>query len=214
MEGALSPRNVHVRSVLTLLVALSAPILLAGCVSSTGSNGDEDGLRSSPLVQQQIDQVWQGVIALYPDAERPNVEVDRLVTAAEANEVISMCINAAGWKTTFDAEGVDSGNLTIAQELGYFLASYECRARFPLDPREVGPPSPEEERDLYAYFTGELTACLGARGIPTSDAPSFVVFSDTLLTADAWTPWRDVPTDGSIDIPELQRLCPQVPRRE
>lgn len=116
-----------------------------------------------------------------------------------------------GLETSFDEFSVDSGLLTVQPEESYLVANYECHAQYPIDPSELAPLDEREVESLYAYFTLELGPCLERNGVAVSRPPSLTVFSENLNTSAAWSPYRSVPSDGSTDVSDLLRRCPQLP---
>ena len=121
----------------------------------------------------EADRDWQGVLARFPDAVRPEVAF-KYVTEANRVDVRRACFEAAGLPIEEGRSGTPDGPVvsvnatttTTAQE----VAAYTCRVAHP-DKRTSGPPNAEQLGWIYDYLTEYYGPCLAANAIDVSPAP-------------------------------------------
>ena len=121
----------------------------------------------------EADRDWQGVLARFPDAVRPEVAFE-YVTETNRVDVRRACFEAAGLPIEEGHSGTPDGPVvsvnatttTTAQE----VAAYTCRVAHP-DKRTSGPPNAEQLGWIYDYLTEYYGPCLAANAIDVSPAP-------------------------------------------
>ncbi|MBM7832883.1 hypothetical protein JOE59_003588 [Agromyces cerinus] len=121
----------------------------------------------------EADRDWQGVLARFPDAVRPEVAFE-YVTEANRVDVRRGCFEAAGLPIEEGHSGTPDGPVvsvnatttTTAQE----VAAYTCRVAHP-DRRTSGPPNAEQLGWIYDYLTEYYGPCLAENGIDVAPAP-------------------------------------------
>jgi hypothetical protein len=119
------------------------------------------------------DRDWQGVIARFPDAVRPEVAFE-YVTEANRVDVRRACFEAAGLPIEEGRSGspdgpvvsVNATTTTTAQE----VAAYTCRVAHP-DKRTSGPPNAEQLGWIYDYLTEYYVPCYAVNDIVVPPAP-------------------------------------------
>ena len=122
----------------------------------------------------EAERDWQGVLARFPDAVRPEVAFE-YVTEANRVDVRRACFEAAGLPIEEGRSGTPDGPVvsvnatttTTVQE----VAAYTCRVAHP-DQRTSGPPNAEQLGWIYDYLTEYYAPCYAANDIVVPPAPS------------------------------------------
>lgn len=123
----------------------------------------------------EADRDWQGVLAMYPDAARPEVALEAYVTDENRVDVMRSCYEAAGLpidegRTTPDPEGPVVSIGTSTNTLEEAIAAYSCRVAH-ANKRISGPPNAEQLGWIYDYLTEYYVPCYDANGIVVPPAP-------------------------------------------
>lgn len=188
-------------------------LVFTGCTPSPAPLPTVEALAPAErdeLIQQQLDGAWKVVLSSDPDAERPQVEIIRLVSEEEWAQTNYDCLENTGLTNIFlnESGGVGWDNVPTDQRPIYEMARYVCTAQFPLDPKYVVPFNDSQLRYLYEYRSEDLTSCLTAEGQSISAPPSLQSFMDD---GGAWTPYADVVVSSQEHWGALKRICPEFP---
>jgi len=201
-----------------VLAGAAAVLALGGCAAPTEPVSGMPPLpdltpgEADQLIAEGLDQQWASVVSRWPDAQRPEVEVVRLISLAEWGETQAACLQGLGFEVTTTGDGGINFNVPEAQQAPLALAQYECAAKYPVDPRYTTPLTRDEIAFLYRYQTGELTECLEAAGYSVPSPPSESKFiSDYLGDGPDWSPYADVVPNSDAAWQEISTTCPQVP---
>jgi hypothetical protein len=162
---------------------------------------------------EDADRRWQGVLASYPEAARPDVAFEGYVTDENRIEVLRACYEAAGLQVD---EGRTAGNLdgppdSIGWSAGSeadMIAAYVCDTAHPT--KVTDPGANEAELGwIYDYLTAFYAPCLAAKGIAVPKPPGREVWVET-WPGYVWFP--SVGDDERFRDPEmdaaLQEACP------
>lgn len=191
-----------------MICALAA---LAGCTSSAGTPPPRSTLSpadESTLIQESIDTAREELLARFPLAEVPDVPIVRIVDEHEWASTIAHCLTQAGFPATSTSDSV-SLSVAAGQEEAQAIAYFVCAAQYPSRPE--APLVEEEIRYLYAYYTGELSACLSSQGYSVDGAPSLEKFVENYLVGDYWSPYTSLPPLNEEQWLTLNDACPQSP---
>lgn len=186
---------------------------LVGCGGTTPPEQPPEDLGTdSVLVEKQLQQYSDGVLAMFPDAELPEVKVVRLVTPEEWPEIVAQCVTESG----FSAKATKDGGISIdvenpAQEEAMWIANYVCKAQFPINPKYQQPLDEAQAKRLYRYFVKELTSCVESFGVLVDEAPTETVFLQNMETEQGWHPYEHVEDLGDSKTQDLLESCPQQP---
>ena len=132
---------------------------------------------------EDADMQWQGVLATYPDAIRPEVVFEGYVTDENRNDVMRACYEAAGLQID---EGRTSGNTDGPPDsIGWtgtgeaqVVAGYACDTAHSTKITSPGP-NDAELGWIYDYLTDFYGPCLSANGIEVPDPPRRDVWVET-----------------------------------
>jgi len=162
---------------------------------------------------EDADQRWQGVLASYPDAVRPEVAFEGYVTDENRIVVLRACYEAAGLQVD---EGRTAGNLDGPPDsIGWsaageadMIAGYACDTAHPTKVANPGP-NDAELGWIYDYLTDFYAPCLAANGVMVADPPGREIWVET-WPGYVWFP--SVGDDQRFWEPEmdaaLQDACP------
>lgn len=199
------------------LVAVPGLImLLTGCTAVPMQPTVEGNSSLDPSVlaqvEMQIDQYRDGVLSVFPDAELPQVEIVRLVTAEEWPKIVATCTTEAGFRAEASADGGVSMEVEDpAQEEAMWVANYVCKAQYPIDPKYQEPLDQAQIDWVYRYYVDELSPCIESYNFPVDDPPSETVFRQNLGSDRSWHPYDHVTHVGDELLTELLTTCPQEP---
>lgn len=197
---------------LGLAVVISSGLM--SCSASSNLNDDEQISTADLdyLLDEQLRSYRDGVFALFPDAELPDVTIVRKVTPDESARVVATCLTDLGFPAEPQADGgIKHSEINAAQEEAMFVAMYECRSRYPTDPVYLQPLTDSQTESLYRYFVGTLTECVESFGVAVSETPSLTRFAETLGTPDMWSPYQFVDGSAEARTDDILRQCPQLP---
>lgn len=161
-------------------------------------------------MQDQIDQYRDGVLAMFPNAQLPEVEIVRLVTVQEWAGVIAACVSEAGFSATADTDGGVSIDLPPGQEQAAIVTDYACKAAYPIDPRYNQPLDDAQLSELYRYYVNELTPCVESFDVTVNPPPSETRFIEGGGGA-LWHPYDRTDQLSADVLGEMVIQCPQSP---
>ena len=123
----------------------------------------------------EAEREWQGILAAYPDAVRPDVAFEAYVTNENRVEVTRACFEAAGLPIDEGRTGTDPDDPVVsigtsATTVEERIALYTCRVAHP-ERRTSGPPNAEQLGWIYDYLTEYSVPCYEANGIVVPPAP-------------------------------------------
>ncbi|MFB6610896.1 hypothetical protein ACFCVO_11280 [Agromyces sp. NPDC056379] len=133
----------------------------------------EADIEAARLAEAERD--WQGVLASYPGAVRPEVVFEAYVTDENRVDVMRACYEAAALPIDEGRTGTDPdspvdaiGTSTTTVEQA--IAAYSCRVAHP-NKRTSGPPNAEQLGWIYDYLTEYYVPCFGLNDIVVPPAP-------------------------------------------
>lgn len=200
------------RSKLLALAAVSAVLALTGCASEAEPPKPPTMTEAEKTAAYltETDTQWESVLERFPDAFRPDVDLVRYIQPNEWSKVMASCLSDAGIEATISEDGGIETSTPVGQEEPHAIAWYVCQAKYPGDPELAQPLTSAELEYLYNYLVNDLTPCLEAEGYKVDDPPSLQTYTDTYLTADAWTPYSSVlGAGGQESWNKINRKCPQ-----
>ncbi len=192
---------------------LGAVLLLVGCSPAPGEQSTQS--RNGPdaaLLQAQEwrDVAWQGVLDQFPDAERPDVTIEKLLPPAEQFSAQVQCLRAEGYEVRVDTENFGFEVFgPPEQEEAYAIALYSCQTRFAIDPRTVnGDDTDAQLAERYREETQTLVPCLEENGLTVSDIPSLGTYIDRFRDGNPWSAWVQLAeTQAPETIAKLVEAC-------
>lgn len=192
-----------------LVGALAA--MLAAC-SAPGASAPETTDPGSST-QSREDYAWSRVTNQYPDAQRPEVDVVRVVTPSEWAPAVVACLAEDGFEAEALADGGIRSEVTGEQGEAYAIAYYTCTIKYPIDPKYLQPLTDVQLSRLYVYSRDTLAPCLESFGLEVPSPPTLEVFIENDGGMMAWNIYADVPAKvHSNDLwQEISAACPQYP---
>jgi hypothetical protein len=174
------------------LAALAA--LLCGCSSGPVRTYSADELDTA--VQEFVDSERSAVLAEFPDAVLPEVEVVRYINGDEWSVVMASCLRDAGLDVSTGMDGGVSFNVSPGSERDFRVSYFVCQAQYPYDPRLLMPLDHRQLVYLYDYQVQVLRPCLEAHHFidvttpPTLEGflrnePHWDLYSN-LASAESW----------------------------
>jgi hypothetical protein len=189
------------------IAAVVLAVALAGCAGVNHAPPPPSGAELATLTDQELHLQWQ-YMGLTPDEARPEVELVRYVSAAEANAVHQDCVTQAGYPEFSTVLGATMGAASVAERLVIF----RCVAAYPLAPAEFGLYSAAQLDYIYDYYVNELVPCLGTFGFVVDDAPSRTEFAHRSPGSFfVWSPYVSVPSLGPVAAQAVRDRCPGYP---
>lgn len=147
-------------------------------------------------------------------------EVERVAWAqgpAEYGEAQARCMDEAGFTTVSDGVGNWSFSPGVPESQGAALnlASYQCEARYPMDPEYAQDWTEEQVGLVYDYWDEYYLPCMEAHGHPIDDSgqPSREAYVAAFHTPDRsdWWP-NEYPSVLPVDEQRvLAQTCPPMP---
>jgi hypothetical protein len=160
----------------------------------------------------QRETSWQGVLAQYPNAVRPDVPFDGYLVQADEMTVMSACYKEhsvpVGYGYPIGAKKGDpptsvGGEANNEQQA---IGLYFCGAEHP--GRPTAPLRPDQLAWMYDYMTEFLVPCYEAKGITVPPAPSKQAFVST------WPNQNWFPSPGMTANPDkdaaIAKACPPL----
>jgi hypothetical protein len=121
------------------------------------------------------DSQWQGVLATYPNAVRPEVAFEGYVTDANRVDVMRACYEAAGLPIDEGHSGSPDGPVTSigtsTSNEAEAIAAYACSVAHPTKVVS-GPPNDAQLGWIYDYMVEYYAPCFEANGIEVPAPPS------------------------------------------
>ena len=147
----------------------------------------------------------------------PVVDVVRVVTSAEYNEIWPGCMEEQGFPTSTDQFGQPWIKFEREHEADVELASYICEAKYPMEQKYYDPYTDEQLRTLYDWRVGTNMPCLRSHGLEPSDPPSFESFVAEYRSTGYKT-WSPKTAPELVVPPEKRDIvdeeCPDTPPEE
>lgn len=208
-------RRAHRAGVLALGAGLVA-LLTAGAIAlvapppPTPLSQDE----RERIYVENVEASWQGVLEQYPDAVRPEVELIRYIDGEELLPTLAQCLREEGFAARMEDDGSVSSFAGIGQDDDYEIASFVCRARYPVDPDQTQPLNDAEIEFVYRYWSEQTAACLRGYGVDVGEVPTLTEFRASYGTAEHWSPYAAMYQDDAWDwerIATVEKACPPRP---
>jgi hypothetical protein len=208
------------RALALIATVLGVSIAIAGCTAAPTQGGAPTSPpaaqspagdpATAPSLQEQLEYQWSKVVARFPEAVRPDVQLVRYIDQNEWASIQAECMNAEGFPDVFATRdgGLSSGEIPSGQEEAYQVAEYVCFAKYPLDPKYLTPWTDERLGRVYDYYANELIPCLEKEGYDPPEPPSRVTFIDGY---DGWSPYLGVVDFTQDEWFRINELCPQWP---
>ncbi len=156
--------------------------------------------------EQWLAPKWHG------DGPSPTpLPVIREVTRAESLRVWISCMEEAGFPN--ESQGDDYvTTIPEGQQQAHDIASFQCDAQYPLEPKYYQLYNACQLKALYEYQTGPLTDCLRAHGWTPDAPPSLEKFAADYRAdvSPRWWPYDNVPEDERGG-DRLEKMCPLEP---
>jgi len=188
---------------------LAAVLLLTGCTSAAPDVFEPEGFTP----EQYQDAVWNSIMGAYPDAERPDVEVVRVISNADFADIFTACMLDQGFEVEVFQDTSFSADVPEAQQEAFAMAMYTCEAMYPRPFLLTVPDDEHTGRVLYAYYTDELIPCLEDLGYTIEAPPSEQVYLQNLDTAQRYDPYASLVGNGGIGMDEWNAANEQCPQR-
>lgn len=200
-------------------LAIVVAVLAAGC----GNNSDdataprpESAIRADPgdLSQVELEKIAADLEQYAADngvTNPPEVEIVRVVSLADWPQTYAQCLTQAGFPSTSSGDGGVSTDIPAGQDEAADLASYECHAKYPVDPSQNGRNLTDLQKEqVYEYLTATLVDCLEERGYQVNQIPSRDVFMSGFDESPPWNPYTEIFAGnvGAGEGDELQSECP------
>jgi hypothetical protein len=150
------------RAGVAVVVAASA-LLLVGCSATPPPPGLTDAEREQFRISR-LDSVWR--LTGLPDEKRPVVAAVAYLPPDTRAEHFSRCITELAPGNVY-SRGINSSleiSLTGGSSEAQILAEYECSARYPYRPQDLGFYSAAQLAAIYDYYDRWLIPCLIDRG--------------------------------------------------
>ncbi|MDQ0744175.1 hypothetical protein QFZ62_001483 [Clavibacter sp. B3I6] len=140
---------------------------------------------------------WEMAKSTVPGAVRPDVSVERIVSADEWGEQQVACLAEAGIAATSSRDG-------FSYTGGDPVAAYACTVRFPTRPEP--PASDAMLAYVHDYYVSYLIPCYASEGEPyEGEVPDTAAFVAGVRSGEYWSP-----LPAQLE-PILQSRCPEVP---
>ncbi|MFC9557985.1 hypothetical protein [Agromyces sp. NPDC056965] len=152
------------------IVSIPMPAFAPWPASDPFTDADVEAARLA-----EADRDWQGVLASYPGAVRPEVVFEAYVTDENRVDVMRACYEAAALPIDEGRTGTDPdspvdaiGTSTTTVEQA--IAAHSCRVAHP-NKRTSGPPNAEQLGWIYDYLTEYYVPCFELNDIVVPPAP-------------------------------------------
>jgi len=194
----------------TLLVSLAAALTLAltacGPTQLRPPELPEYDVETQAAIdlQRNADEV----LRQFPNAVLPEVERVRFVDLSEHNYAMADCLTAAGFTAVGYWDSFETG-APQGQELPLALATYECQAKYPINPRVMVQLNDDQKRYLYEYYTQIMIPCLKTEGFDAPPAPSLQSYIGTYGQLGSWDPYGLVSVSTNEEWEAINKKCPQ-----
>lgn len=138
---------------------------------------------SEALRLEDAERRWQGVLAAYPDAVRPDVAFAGYVTDENRIEVLRACYQAAGLhveegRTVGNTDGPPDSLGWSSDDEADVIAAFACDTAHPTRITDPGP-NAAELGWIYDYLTDFYAPCLEANGVEVPEPPGRDVWVET-----------------------------------
>lgn len=159
-----------------------------------------------------LDEQWAQVIAVFPNAVRPDTTKVREIEPEDWASVIAGCLDEQGFQTVVRADGgIENPGVPSAQQEALAVAKFVCGASYPFSEKYSQPLTETQLSRLYEFWVGESVPCLQSFGLNPPPAPTLAVFLEQYGTADGWHPFIVFGTLSGPRYDEVFVACPQAP---
>jgi hypothetical protein len=160
-----------------------------------------DEVETAIALREQADMQWESVRQATPDAARPEVAFERVVTPEEWMTQRAACLREAGVDVEVIGTGDDQRLTYVAEDP---LLDYACDVRFPLVPH--GPMTTAMLAYLHDYYVSFLLPCYASEGAPyRGDVPDLAEHIARDRAGQGWFP------EPSSQSGAIAFRCPQDP---
>ncbi len=116
------------------------------------------------------------------------------------------CLSEAGFEAEFNNGGLAFDDVPEEQGPALNTAHAQCQAKYPMDARAQMVLPTNRAKAQYAFFTGDLLACVEARGFSISTPPSEQTWIDQYYTTRSpWNPYEEA-ISQTVDIEDQNKL--------
>jgi hypothetical protein len=177
------------RAGVAVVVAASA-LLLVGCSASPPPSGLSSSEREAFRISR-LDSQWR--LTRLPSSLRPVVTSFEYLRPGERTRRYNECINELSPGSVYSSEA--NRSLEIALTGGHteaqILVEYECSARYPFRPEDLGFFGAAQLAAIYDYYDRWLVPCLYSRGFTVT---SPLEQPPTVLTSGyvQWNPLNSI----------------------
>lgn len=210
MSATVRSRIAAILTVLTVSVGVggcSGFVLLPAPPAPTLADADQPA-----AIEAYLDGRWKGIVAMYPGAVRPDVDLVRIIEPNEWARMQESCVRDQGFDVTANNQGgISISEIPIEQQESLAIAQFACEAMYPVDLSWDLPLTDDELSYLYDYFTKVLTPCLESHGIDVPEPSSRTTFVDSYVAGDAWNPYVNVMGTRGVQWGDINKKCPQAP---
>lgn len=195
----------------TAMVPFLCAVLLSGCAPP-----GEPSLTSSErdIIRAEIDDDnWRAVAFAFPQALRPEVHTLRTINERSWSDRMESCLAEAGFGASAAHDHVFVGPDSKRSAIGYAIASYECRTKYPTLSHIVQYLDRRQLLGLYTYYLGSVRPCLLLAGAPSPRPPSQLAYVISVFSIPEWHPFQQVWDRGTPDsrLRYLEQRCPPIP---
>lgn len=192
------------------IAALVALVWLSGCVPRADDSSDKwNGF--TPTDYQDV--MWSSIMGGYPDAERPDIEVVRVITNDDFAVIYTDCMSEEGFTVEVFEDTSFSADIPPDQQEAFDMAMYVCEAKYPRPMLLTQPDDEHTGRVLYSYYEDELIPCLEGLGFTIDPLPSEQTFLENLHGGQRYDPYASLIVDGGLTIERWDAANAQCPQR-
>lgn len=151
-------------------------------------------------LRERADSLWETLLSMEPDAQRPEVAMERIAEGADWVRQQASCLRDAG--VDVQVIGADD-DIRLSNALTPSVTAYACEVRFPMRPS--GPVTDAALAYLHGYYLDFLLPCYASEGAAyEGDVPDLAEFMARERSSDPWFPEASS-HDGGISF-----RCPQA----
>ncbi len=177
-------------------------------------DAQENHLDGSPTYRAQMDEKWETILSMHPDAERPETSIVRYVDEHEFWATLAACVVEQGFPAeAIPGGGVRFGDIPTSQGKAQNVAIFARESRYPLLDKYHAGITEDQLRRLYAFHVEESAPCLERMGYEIEPPPSIQQYLSNVSTEEHWDPFRG-PSESFTSYEESDEMysaCPQTP---
>jgi hypothetical protein len=164
-------------------------------------HADLTDVETVAALRESADGEWQRVVQERPDAVRPDVPVERILSGEEWVRQQAACLGESGVRVQVIGTGDD---VRLGTDSADPVVRYVCQVRFPVAPQ--GPLTDAALGWLHDYYVDFLLPCYASEGEPyEGEVPDRDAFIALSRAGDLWQPY--VATRDGM----LESRCPSAP---